>query len=165
MFFQKEYPNVIFYNLNTQSMKRSILALAVVAVLLTSCGTGKKLQAANAQIASLNGQVENLNTKVADYDKQVAQLKTENIQYGKEAEDCRKAKAAVAQRLDNLNNALAEKGTSMEKIQENAAKALQTFEDQGATVTYKQGLVHINFPDKFFLNQAVQPLVYMAGNL
>jgi len=131
-------------------MKRSILALAVVAVLLTSCGTGKKLQAANAQIASLNGQVENLNTKVADYDKQVAQLKTENIQYGKEAEDCRKAKAAVAQRLDNLNNALAEKGTSMEKIQENAAKALQTFEDQGATVTYKQGLVHINFPDKFF---------------
>jgi chemotaxis protein MotB len=119
-------------------------------IILSSCVSSKKFDAANAQISSLNGQVETLNQKVAADDKEIAQLKTENIQYGKEAEDCRKAKAAIAQRLDNLNNALAEKGTSMKQIKENVNKALQEFHAQGATVTYEDGLVHINFQNDFF---------------
>lgn len=77
-------------------MKHSITAFAATGILLASSGTGKKLESANAQISSLNTEVAGLNTKVADCDKQVSQLKTENIQYGKEAEDCRKAKAATA---------------------------------------------------------------------
>jgi len=131
-------------------MKKSVLAFAVAAMMLASCGTSKKLESANAQIASLNGQVATLNTKVADCDKQVAQLKTENIQYGKEAEDCRKAKEAIKQRMDNLNAALAEQNTSMKQIQENIEKDFKPFEDLGATVTYQDGLVHVNFTDKFF---------------
>lgn len=119
-------------------------------IMFASCVSSKKFEAANAQINSLNGQVETLNQKVTSSDKEIAQLKTENIQYGKEAEDCRKAKAAISQRLDNLNNALAEKGTSMKQIKENVDKALQAFEAQGATVTYKNGLVHINFENDFF---------------
>lgn len=127
------------------------ISFAILAfILLASCGAGKKLETANAQIATLNSQVETLNSKVAADEKEIAQLKTENIQYGKEAEDCRKAKAAIAQRFDNLNNALAAKGTSMQQIREKAATALKTFEDQGATVTYKNGLVHINFENDFF---------------
>jgi chemotaxis protein MotB len=131
-------------------MKQSILMLTIFSAVLASCGTNKKLQSANAQIATLNGQVESLNARVADCDKQVGQLKTENIQYSKEAEDCRKAKAAVAQRMENLNNALAEKGTSMKQIQQNMANAFKMFEDQGATVTYNKGLVHLNFENNFF---------------
>lgn len=119
-------------------------------IIFASCVSSKKFEAANAQINSLNSQVETLNQKVTASDKEIAQLKTENIQYGKEAEDCRKAKAAIAQRFDNLNNALAAKGTSMEQIRAKTEKALKTFEDQGATVTYKNGLVHINFEDDFF---------------
>jgi chemotaxis protein MotB len=131
-------------------MKQSIFALVICGVVLSSCGASKKLESANAEINSLNGQVETLNQKVAANDKEISQLKTENIQYGKEAEDCRKAKAAIAQRFDNLNNAFAEKGTSMEQIRGNIEKALEMFENQGATVTYKNGLVHINFEDDFF---------------
>jgi|688.fasta_scaffold30333_2 chemotaxis protein MotB len=119
-------------------------------IILSSCVSSKKFDAANAQISGLNSQVETLNQKVAADDKEIAQLKTENIQYGREAEDCRKAKAAIAQRFDNINNALAAKGTSMQQIRANVEKALQTFEDQGATVTYRNGLVHINFEDDFF---------------
>ena len=131
-------------------MKKSIFVITVSGILLASCGTSKKLESANAQIASQNTQIETLNAKVAESDKLVSQLKAENIQYSKEAEDCRKAKEALAQRAENLNKALAEEGTSMQQIQERAAIALQRFEDQGAEVTYKNGLIRINFPDDFF---------------
>lgn len=131
-------------------MKQSILALAISSMILASCGTSKKLESANAQLASLNGQVATLNTKVADYDKQVSQLKTENIQYNKEAEDCRKAKAAIAQRYENIQKNLAEKGTSMKQIRDKVEAAINKFEASGATVNYKNGLVHINYTDDFF---------------
>jgi chemotaxis protein MotB len=131
-------------------MKKSMIVFAAAALMLASCVSSKKYKSATAQIDNLNGQVATLNTRVADCDKQVAQLKTENLQYGKEAEDCRKAKAAVQQRMDNLNAALAEQGTSMKEIQEKIEKDFQPFEDMGATVTYEDGLVHINFTDKFF---------------
>lgn len=133
-------------------MKQIINAamLFIVVLALSSCGASKKLETANAQINTLNGQVETLNQKVAANEKEISQLKTENIQYGKEAEDCRKAKAAIAQRLENLNNALAEKGTSMKQIKANVDKALQEFNAQGATVTYENGMVHINFKNDFF---------------
>jgi chemotaxis protein MotB len=94
--------------------------------------------------------VETLNQKVAANEKEINQLKTENIQYSKEAEDCRKAKAAMAQRLENLNNELAERANAMKQIKANVDKALEEFNAQGATVTYENGLVHINFQNDFF---------------
>lgn len=125
----------------------------LIGILATiSCGTAKKLESANAQIATLSGQVETLNTKAAETDKLVSQLKTENVQYSKEAEDCRKAREALAQRAENLNKALAEQGTSMKEIRARAAMGLQRFIDQGADVTYKNGLIHINFTDDFFFH-------------
>jgi chemotaxis protein MotB len=131
-------------------MKKSMLAFAVAVLMLASCVSSKKYKTATAQVDNLNGQLSTLNTRVAECDKQVAQLKTENIQYGNEAADCRKAKAALAQRVDNFNKALEEQGTSMQKVQETIEKDFKPFEEMGATVTYNNGLVHINFPDKFF---------------
>lgn len=129
-------------------MKKTMLAFGVVSILLASCGTGKKLKTANAQIENLNGQVTGLNSKVADYDNQVTQLKAESLRYGKEAEECRKVRAALSQRVDNLNSALAEKGTSMKQIVKKVDAALSSFESAGATITYKNGLVHITMEDK-----------------
>jgi chemotaxis protein MotB len=128
----------------------SIALVAISSSLLISCGTGKKLTAANAENARLNSVVTDQANKLGANDKEIAQLKTENIQYGKEAEDCRKTKAAIAQKLDNLNQNLAEKGTSMKKIREKVQTAIDKFETAGATVTYKDGLVHINYTDDFF---------------
>jgi chemotaxis protein MotB len=131
-------------------MKSIIISITAAGLLFSSCGPSKELQSANTQIATLNNQVANLNGKIADQEKQISQLKKENIAYGKEAEDCRKAKAAIAQKLDNINTNLAEKGTSMKKIQEKVQAAINKFEEEGATVTYKNGLVHINYTDDFF---------------
>lgn len=136
-------------------MKRFVFGLAVGSFIFASCGPGKKLQNANAQIESLNEQVAALNSRSAACESQVAQLKTENLQYGKETEDCRKTKEAISRRLDNLNNALAERGTSMKEIMKKAEVALQSFRDAGAEVTYKNGLVHISMPDQ---------LAFASGN-
>ena len=131
-------------------MKQSILVIAVVSLLLASCVSGKKYKTATSQVETLNGQVDNLNKQAAENQKMIGELKEENIKYSKEAEDCRKAKEAIAQRAENLDKALAEQGTSMEQIRERAATSLQRFVDQGADVTYKNGLIHINFTDDFF---------------
>lgn len=131
-------------------MKQTLFALAFGSVLLASCGTGKKLEASQAENARLNSTVADQANKLAANDKEIAQLKTENLQYGKEAEDCRKAKAVITQRVDNLNKALEERGTSMRKIRDKAEAAVSKFQDAGAEVTYKNGLVHVNFQDKFF---------------
>jgi chemotaxis protein MotB len=131
-------------------MKQTLLAIALGSILFASCGPSKKLKAANAQIEQLNGQVTTLNAKVAENEKEIAQLKQENIQYGKEAEECRMAKAAMAHRMENLDKALAENGTSMKEIQEKAAATIGKFQEDGGDVTYRNGLIHINIQDKYF---------------
>ncbi len=131
-------------------MKQSILVMAAAGLLFASCGTSKKLEQTTTELNQVKAVNAQQSQKITAYESDIKQLKEENIAYSKEAEDCRKAKEALAQRADNLNKALAEEGTSMQEIQAKAAMALQRFEDQGATVTYKNGLIHINFTDDFF---------------
>ncbi len=138
-------------------MNRLIIAIPAAAILLSSCGTGKKLETANQQIQSLNGQVATLNQQHADDQKVHAddqkvidQLKTQNLQYGREAEDCRKMQAARAKRLDNLNRNLAEHGTSMEELRAKASAALGQFRDAGAEISYKNGMVFISMNKLLF---------------
>jgi len=119
-------------------------------IILAACGTSKKLEQTTKELNQAKETNSQQAQKITAYESDIKQLKTENIQYSKEAEDCRKAKAAVAQRLDNLDKALAEDGTSMQQIQETLKSDLQEFKDQGATVNYKNGLVHVNFTEKFF---------------
>jgi chemotaxis protein MotB len=132
-----------------QNMKQVFFLLAG-ATLLVSCGASKKLKSAESQINTLNGQVTSLNTQVADYTKQVEQLKTENVQYSREAEDCRKIKENLTNKLKKLNDELAAQGTSMKQIIEKVDQSLTKFEDAGADVRIIDGMVHINFPDDFF---------------
>ncbi len=129
--------------------------LAFSGLLLASCVPKKKLTAANQQIQVLNGRIDSLNGIVGNLNKQAAedqtainQLKTQNAQYGKEAEDCRKTKEAISQKLDNLNKNLAEHGTSMKQIREKAEAALAQLHDSGAEVTYKNGLVYVSMQGK-----------------
>ncbi len=129
-------------------MKQSFLVIAAGILMLTSCVSSKKYKTANASIETLNGQVSSLNTKVAEQDKLIGQLKEENIQHAKEAEKCRLAEEALKQRINNLNAALAEQGTSLQKIRQEAETALTQFADEGVEVTYKNGLVYISMQDK-----------------
>jgi chemotaxis protein MotB len=131
-------------------MKYSPLLMFSIVLVFASCGASKKLEQTTSELNQLKAANEIQAQKINGYESDIRQLKTENIQYSKEAEDCRKVKEALAKRVENLNNALAEEGTSMKQIQERAAAALERFEHQGAEVTYKNGLIRINFPDDFF---------------
>ena len=136
--------------------------------ILTACGTSKKLEQTTNELNQAKATNSQQAQQITKYESDIKQLKEENIQYSKEAEDCRKAKAAIGKRIDNLDKALAEEGTSMQQIQETAARDFQELENQGATVIYKNGLVHVNFTEKFFLNpvhQAVPLLLSRAESL
>lgn len=122
--------------------------MAVAGILFTSCGTGKKLEAANAQIAGMSKSIDSLNKVVADGKQDISQLKTENIQYSKEAEDCRKLKEAYAAKVEKFNKTLEANGSSMEEIKAKIAKSLATFKDAGITVKYKDGLVYVSMEDQ-----------------
>ncbi len=133
-------------------MKSAINYVLIVPVLasLFACGTSKKLEQTTNELNQLKETNAKQAQKITAYEADIKQLKEENIQYGKEAEDCRKAKEAMAQRAENLEKALAEEGTSMKELRDKTAEALMRFAGQGANVTYKNGLVRINFPDDFF---------------
>ena len=130
-------------------MKKLVIisCIAISGFLISSCTAGKKLTAENAKLNSL---LTEQATKLSNNNAEIAQLKTENVQYGKEAEVCRIAKTVIADKLNNLNKNLTEKGTSMKQIQAKAEAAISKFEDAGAEVIYKDGLVYINFSDNFF---------------
>lgn len=131
--------------------KRSYaFALAIAAMAITSCGTGKKLEAANTENVRLQKMVTEQSQTIAGNEKVISQLKTENVAYGKEAADCRQVKDAIAQKFENLNKNLAAQGTSIEEIRSHVAESIGKFQDAGATVEYKNGLIHIVFDDKFF---------------
>jgi chemotaxis protein MotB len=133
-------------------MKRIINYFFIVPVLasLFACGTSRKLEQTTNELNQLKETNSQQARKITAYEADIKQLKEENIQYGKEAEDCRKEKEEMAQRAKRLEKALAEEGTSMEQLRDKTAEALQRFEHQGADVTYKNGLIHINFTDDFF---------------
>ncbi|MEI8075680.1 MAG: OmpA family protein [Bacteroidota bacterium] len=133
-------------------MKKRIYIIALTAgtILLASCGTSKKLETANTENTRLQKMVAEQSQTIASNEKLIGQLKTENAVYGKEAADCRQIKDAVAQKFETLNKNLAAQGTSLEEIRSHVAESITNFQDAGATVDYKNGMIHITLDDKFF---------------
>ena len=124
-------------------------ACLVATLLMTSCGTGKKLQEAIAQNTQLAGELSASNSKLADAEKAMVQLKEQNLEFGKEAKDCRELKADVTERLEVIKAGFKKQGTSVHDILKRTQDAMQKLTDAGATVTYKAGLVYVSMPDKF----------------
>jgi chemotaxis protein MotB len=127
-------------------------SLLIGMFLSLACVSSKKLDSANMQIQTLNSQVDGLNKQVADNQKLIGELKEENIKYSKEAQDCRVAKEMITKNLEDINKALAEQGTSFKKIKQKAQASLEKFEDAGAHVTLKNGLVHIDLSKDLLFN-------------
>jgi len=137
-------------------MKHSIYGFVLAALLLASCVSSKKYQSANLQIDQLNNQVSQLNSKIADNQKQISdnsklitELQKANEVNSKDAADCRAVKEELRRKKENLDKALAARGTSLEEIEAKAEAAVKKFEDIGCEVSYKNGRFHISIPDNF----------------
>ena len=68
---------------------------ALVSILMISCGTNKKLTAANNQITELNNQLNACNASLAERDKQITQLKDVSSKNYQQAQDYKLAKEAA----------------------------------------------------------------------
>jgi chemotaxis protein MotB len=131
-------------------------------VLSWSCGAGKKLDAANAQVSQLQSQVTQLTndkaaltSQVATLQKQVNDLTSSNSammdEYNRFKTTCQQnaAKLAMAQSyIQDQYNTLVE-------VQKKIDAAEADFKSQGVEVYYKDGLVHVQMADN---------LMYKSGS-
>jgi len=131
-------------------MKKSFACMLIVlpAFLLGACGTSRKLEQSNKDLAQqkeINAQqTQKINTLESDN----KQLKEENVKYSKEAEDCRIAKEAIQKNLESMNNAISEGGAALEQIFEKMDTTRENFADAGVEVSYENGLIHISLHDQ-----------------
>jgi len=140
--------------------------LLLLSMGIISCGPNKELIRAqskadslsnvigqlNNQVTQLNGQINQLNVSLNGANTQIAQLKNQNTVAMQEASDCKRAKEAVARRMEELNQAMAANGITMKEIRRKAAQALVQFANAGVDVTYKNGLVYISMQDELLFN-------------
>ncbi|ULQ53764.1 OmpA/MotB family protein [Flavihumibacter fluvii] len=107
------------------------------------------MRAATSTIDSLRTEVSTLNTKVAENDKEITQLKAENVQYSKEAADCRAAKEAAAAASESMKKEMETKEAAIDELILKAQASKQKLVDAGAEVNFEDGLVYISMPEKF----------------
>jgi chemotaxis protein MotB len=128
-------------------MKGIFVALTLIGAIISSCGGGKKLEAATVQIQNLSTESNTLRNLIADQ-RTVDQLKVENQTLGNQIEDCRKHSTVLLQRLDRVRTTMAEKSDAMQQIRAKVDTALKEFRDAGAIITYHNGRVYISMADK-----------------
>ena len=130
-------------------MKQSFLALGTALVVLSSCGTSKKLEQANTELNQLKEVNTQQTQRISTYEGEIKKLKEENIVYSKEAAACRQVEEALRAKKQKLDQELAARGTSLKQIEDKAAAAVTSLRNAGCEVTYQNGRFHIVVPDEF----------------
>jgi len=142
--------------------KSTVLFLLLGAGILSSCGTGKKLENANAQIADLQSQNSQLTTANNDLKKQVTDLTSQNSslttqnssltsQFDSYKKDCQ----AKEQELKEMSEAMNELHKDVQELVEKIEAAEADFESKGFEVYSKDGIVHVDMKDN---------LLYKSGS-
>lgn len=124
-------------------------AVLAGALLLSACGTSKKLDSANTQIQQLNNQVSQLNSQLAEKDKALADLQRTSDLNSQDAAKYRIMEEEIRRKKEKLDQELAARGTSLEQIEARAEKSVRDLEAAGCQVYYKQGRFHITVPEEF----------------
>jgi chemotaxis protein MotB len=130
-------------------MLRILSTILLSGLILSSCGTSKKLETANSEVSRLNSQLEQLNKKQAESEKLIADLQKANEINSRDAADCRAAKEQLRQKKEKLDKELAARGTSLEELNAKAEKAVANLRAAGCEVTYEDGRFHIIVPDEY----------------
>ena len=129
------------------STKITTIFLLIAAAVLSSCGTGKKLEAANAQVADLQSQNSQLNGEVTNLKKQVSDLTTQNQtvanQFNSYKKQCQENEAELAE----MQGALNELHDNFEKLEKRLETALADFQDKGLNVYSKDGVIYVDMQD------------------
>jgi chemotaxis protein MotB len=149
-------------NLKTffMSTKSTMSFLLLVAVILCSCGSGRK--AAEEQVVNLQAENGQLTTQVNDLKKQVADLSTQNkaatdqvtsvtTQFDSYKKQCQ----ANDEKMKAVSAAMTELEVNMQKLENRIEEAESDFKDKGLEVESKNGVIHVNMQDN---------LLYKSGS-
>ena len=142
--------------------KSIVFFLLVGAVILSSCGTGKKLETANAQITDLQSQNSQLTSANNDLKKQVSDLTTQtgtlttqNSTLTTQFDSYKKQCQANEQELKEVNDAMNELADNMMALQAKIDSAEAEFNDKGLEVHSENGIVYVDMKDN---------LLYKSGS-
>jgi len=142
--------------------KSIVFFLLVGAVILSSCGTGKKLETANAQITDLQSQNSQLTSANNDLKKQVSDLTTQtgtlttqNSTLTTQFDSYKKQCQANEQELKEVNDAMNELADNVMALQAKIDSAEAEFNDKGLEVHSENGIVYVDMKDN---------LLYKSGS-
>jgi chemotaxis protein MotB len=135
--------------------KSTVFFLLVSAVILSSCGTGKKLETANAQIADLQSQNSQLTSANGDLKKQVSDVTAQNGTLTTQFDSYKKQCQAKEQELKEVNDAMNELANNVMALQEKIDSAEAEFNDKGLEVHSENGVVYVDMKDN---------LLYKSGS-
>ena len=142
--------------------KSIVFFLLVGAVILSSCGTGKKLETANAQITDLQSQNSQLTSANNDLKKQVSDLTTQtgtlttqNSTLTTQFDSYKKQCQANEQELKEVNDAMNELADNVMALQAKVDSAEAEFNDKGLEVHSENGIVYVDMKDN---------LLYKSGS-
>lgn len=122
---------------------------AFISIMFLSCGTNKKLAAANNQNLELNKQLTAANESLAQRDKQISELKAVSSKNFQDLQDCKLAKEAAVTELNKIEKELEAEANAIDAVAEKATAAIEKLVDAGAEVTMGDGMVSVSMPDKF----------------
>jgi chemotaxis protein MotB len=131
-------------------MKQAFFSLIFAACMFYSCNTNKHL-AEDAQIQTLNRRMDSLIeqnaglvSRMHELEKKSIQLVRENEEYRRAADDCRKSKDAVVQRMNDMNRMFDEQVNSLKEIKIKTISALSAVQDSGIEVKFRNGLLYVS---------------------
>jgi len=136
-------------------MIRKLSFLAVTVVTFCSCGPGKKLTSANAQITQLQANAQSLKKNLETANHQVADLTDKNNSITDQLSGCQQNARAVEQKFHTTQALIQEERQKMEKVQEKLSTALADFESKGVSIYTKDGNLYVSMEDK---------LLYKSGS-
>lgn len=142
---------------------RIIIPLAALALLiLSSCGTGKKLEAAEAQVSQLKSQnadltntVNSLQQQVSDLKSNVASLTSNREAMVKQFNDYKANCEETEAKLSAVREVVDQQYATMQEVEKKIEAALANFESKGVEVYYRNGLVYVRMQDQ---------LLYKSGS-
>jgi chemotaxis protein MotB len=135
--------------------KSMVFFLLLGTVIISSCGTGKKLETANAQIADLQSQNSQLTSSNNDLKKQLSDITSQNSSLNTQFDSYKKDCAAKEQQLKEVNDALNELADNVMALQAKIDSAEAQFNDKGLEVHSENGVVYVDMKDN---------LLYKSGS-
>lgn len=125
---------------------KMIIGLASV-IIICSCGTKKKLQAATTEIEQLKAKNTELASTIDGLQKQVTSLTSSNKAITDEYNSYKSNCQAAQEKLQIVQAALAEEYNTMQKVRERIDEAVANFKDKGVNVHYSDGLVYVSMEE------------------